>query len=436
MKLLILFICLTMAAIGQTKPEDVKTFQLKNGMKLLILEDHSIPNANMYLFWRVGSRNEYPGITGLSHFFEHMMFNGAKKYGPKDFDRTMEAAGGSNNAYTSENVTVYTDWFPSSTLELMFELEADRIADLNFDDKMIESERGVILSERSTGLENSNWEYLNQEILGVSMVAHPYHWPVIGYESDIKGWGKGDLQNYFRTYYAPNNCTIVIVGDVNFDEVKILAEKYFEPISAQEPPRKIHTVEPKQTGEKRVFVKKDVSTPNIMLAYHAPATGSEDYYALELLNSILTSGNSSRLYSSIIDQQQLATDVETYFPQAFDPFLFFIYAITNDKVSALQLENSIEVELNKIIAEGVTENELQKVKNQKLAEFYHSLETINGKANTLGTYELFFGDYQKMFDAPEDFKKVTTEDIKRVAAKYFIKSNKTIGIMQTEENSK
>lgn len=434
MKLLIFFVCLTMAAIGQTKPEDIKTFQLKNGMKIMVLEDHSIPNANMYLFWRVGSRNEYPGITGLSHFFEHMMFNGAKKYGPKEFDRTMEAAGGSNNAYTTENVTVYTDWFPSSSLELMFELEADRIANLNFNDKMIESERGVILSERSTGLENSNWEYLNQELLGVSMVAHPYHWPVIGYESDIKGWQKKDLQNYFKTYYAPNNGSVVIVGDVNFDEVKKLAEKYFEPIPAQDPPRKIHTVEPNQLGEKRIFVKKDVFTPNVLFAYHVPATGSEDFYALELLNSILTSGNSSRLYSSIIDKQQLATDVETYFPQAFDPFLFFIYAVANDGVSALQLENAIEDELSKIISEGVSENELQKVKNQKLSEFYHSLETINGKANTLGTYEMFFGDYKKMFDAPKDFKKVTTEDIKRVAAKYFVKTNKTIGIMQGEEN--
>ena len=154
MKQLIIIFFFAVTILPQTKVEDIQTFTLKNGMKIIVLEDHSIPNANMYLFWKVGSRNEYPGITGLSHFFEHMMFNGSKKYGPKMFDRTMEANGGANNAYTSENVTVYTDWFPTSAIDVIFDLEADRIANLEFDDKMIESERGVILSERSTG-----WEY-------------------------------------------------------------------------------------------------------------------------------------------------------------------------------------------------------------------------------------------------------------------------------------
>ena len=147
--------------MSQSKATDIQTFTLSNGMKILVLEDNSIPNANMYLFWKVGSRNEYPGITGLSHFFEHMMFNGSKKYGPKMFDRTMEAAGGSNNAYTTENLTVYTDWFPISALETIFDLEADRIGHLDLDPKMVESERGVVLSERSTGLENSNFRNIN-----------------------------------------------------------------------------------------------------------------------------------------------------------------------------------------------------------------------------------------------------------------------------------
>ena len=152
-----LFLVLFQKGISQNKASDVQSFTLSNGMKILVLEDNSIPNANMYLFWKVGSRNEYPGITGLSHFFEHMMFNGSKKYGPKMFDRTMEAAGGSNNAYTTENLTVYTDWFPISALETIFDLEADRIGHLELDPKMVESERGVVLSERSTGLENSNF---------------------------------------------------------------------------------------------------------------------------------------------------------------------------------------------------------------------------------------------------------------------------------------
>ncbi len=220
-------------ANGQSKPEDVKTFTLANGMKFLVLEDHSIPNANMYLFWKVGSRNEVHGITGLSHFFEHMMFNGSKNYGPKQFDRTMEANGGSNNAYTSENVTVYTDWFQKDALETIFKLESDRIADLTIDPKMVESERGVVLSERSTGLENSNYRLLSELVQSVAFQEHPYMFPVIGFESDIKAWTQSDLENYFKTYYSPNNATVVVVGDITVDQVKKLADQYMAPIPAR-----------------------------------------------------------------------------------------------------------------------------------------------------------------------------------------------------------
>ena len=418
------------AAFGQTAVEDVKSFTLDNGMKVLVLEDHSIPNANMYLFWKVGSRNEYPGITGLSHFFEHMMFNGSEKYGPKMFDRTMEAAGGSNNAYTTENVTVYTDWFPSSSLETIFDLEADRIANLALDSAMVESERGVVLSERSTGLENSNYRFLNEQLKAVAFNAHPYRWSVIGYESDIKNWTKEDLQRYFETYYAPNNAVVVITGDVDYENVKKLAEEYFGPIPAQDPPREVHTVEPPQLGEKRLVVDKSVSTPNLMMAYHVPETGSEDYYALELMNAILSNGNSSRLYNSLVDQQQLATSVFSYVPDSFDPNLLYIYAIAGRGVDETALEEAITVELEKIKREGVNEKELEKVKNQKLMELYRTLETINGKANTLGTYELYFGDYKKMFTAPEQYQKVTAADIQRVANKYLKKENRTVGVLK------
>lgn len=422
---------LLLAAIASAQPrvDDIRTFTLKNKMKIIVLEDHSIPNANMYLFWKVGSRNEYPGITGISHFFEHMMFNGAKKYGPKQFDRVMEANGGSNNAYTTENMTVYTDWFPSSSTEVMFDLEADRIHYLDFNEKMIESERGVILSERSTGLENSNWRTLSEQVKAVAFMAHPYRWSVIGYESDIKNWTKQDLENYFHTYYAPNNCVVVLSGDVYPQEIRTLAEKYFEPVPAQHPPRKIHTVEPPQKGEKRLYVKKDVSTPNIMIVFHTPETKSEDYYALDLLNSILTSGRSSRLYRSLVDEQQLVTQIFSYLPMSIDPNLLYIYAVLNKGVSTDQVEQAIYAELEKIKVEGITDRELQKVKNQKLMEFYSNMETINGKANTIGTYEIFFGDYKKLFTAPQDYNAVSPAAISEVAKKYLRKSNRTVGIL-------
>ena len=433
MKYLILLFLLALPLFAQNKAEDVQSFTLENGMKVFVLEDNSIPNVAMYFLYKVGSRNEYPGITGISHFFEHMMFNGAKKYGPKEFDRVMEANGGSNNAYTSQNVTVYQDWFPNQTMEVMFDLESDRIANLSFDSTMIESERGVVLSERSTGLENDPMEELWNQVQGTAFYAHPYRWPIIGYESDIENWTKQDLENYFHTYYAPNNCVVVVVGDVKFNWVKSLAEKYLAPIPSGPRPRKIHTIEPEQKGEKEVFVKRDIPSPYILMAYHIPQSGSEEYYAVDLLESILSSGKTSRLYKSIVDEKQLAIDIGTDYELAFDPTIMLVYAIANQNVKAKNLEKAILDEIDKVVNEEVTEDELQKVKNQKLMSFYHRMETINGKANTIGNYELFFGDYKKLFSAPSDYAKVTRDEIQQVAKKYFTEENRTVGIMQSIE---
>lgn len=416
---------------AQTKADDIKTFTLNNGMKFLVAEDNSIPNANMYLFYKVGSRNEHPGITGLSHFFEHMMFNGAKKYGPKMFDQTMEFNGGANNAYTTQNVTVYTDWFPVNAMETIFDLESDRIASLNIDSKMVESERGVVLSERSTGLENSPWNMLSDALNASAFQEHPYHWTVIGYETDIKNWTKEDLEKYFKTYYAPNNCVVVISGNVKVDEVKKMAEKYMAPIPANAPPKAVHLVEPPQTGERRVIIQKEVPSPYLMIGYHTPEATNKDYYSLSILNAVLSSGNSSRLYSELVDKKQLANMVGSDFSESFDPNLFNIYAIAAKGVKEVDIESAIYAEIDKIKKDGITENELQKIKNQKLVEFYAQIETINGKSNNIGTYELFFGDYRKMFDAPAEYSKVSIEDVKRVASQYFNKSNRTVGILKS-----
>jgi len=433
LKLTILLLFFTSLLSAQIKVEDVKTFTLKNGMKIIVLEDHSIPNANMYIFFKVGSRNEYPGITGLSHFFEHMMFNGAKTYGPKMFDRVMEANGGSNNAFTSEDITVYTDFFPSSIIEVIFDLEADRIGHLALDDKMVESERGVIISERITIMENSNRSLLDEQVKGVAFIAHPYRWSVLGYESDIKNWKKSDLQKYFETYYAPNNAVVVMAGDITLETVKMLTKKYFEPIPARTPPRPVHTKEPEQMGEKRLYVHKNVSSPNIMIVYHVPESKSKDYYPLDMLDSILSEGNSSRLYKALIDEKQLAVSVSTDFQNALDPTLFYIFAVCAKDTEEETLEKAIYEEIDKIIKESVTEQELQKVKNRKLMDFYHSMETINRRARTIGNYEIFFGGYEKLFNAPEEYQKVTVDDIQRVIGTYFKKSNRTVGILKKIE---
>jgi zinc protease len=426
-----LSLLLTFTLQAQMKADDVKTFTLNNGMKFLVVEDFSIPNANMYFFYKVGSRNEHQGITGLSHFFEHMMFNGAKKYGPKQFDRTMEFNGGANNAYTTENVTVYTDWFPAASAEIIFDLEGDRISSLSIDPKMVESERGVVLSERRTGIENSPWRPLSEGLQATAFMEHPYHWPVMGYEDDMKNWTQQDLERYFKTYYAPNNCVVVVSGALKLEKVKELAKKYFEPIPAQPAPPKVHIVEPAQTGERRITIKKEVETPYLMIGYKTPESKHEDYYALNILSSVLSSGNSSRLYSTLVDQKELATQVGTDYGDTFDPSLFNVYVVANQDVKETDLEQAVYTEIEKIKKDGISETELQKIKNQKLMEFYNQVETINGKSNNIGTYEVFFGDYRKMFDAPANYNKVTVADVQRVAKKYLTKISRTVAVLKT-----
>ena len=429
-----LMLGLVFSSAQATEATDIQSFTLKNGMKILVLEDASIPNANSYLFWKVGSRNEVPGITGISHFFEHMMFNGAKKYGPKMFDRTMEAAGGANNAYTTEDLTVYTNWFPATALETIFDLEADRIGHLDINAKMVESERGVVASERTTGLENSNWNLLQDELKGVAFQAHPYSWPVIGHESDIQAWTLDDLKRYHKTYYAPNNAVMVVTGDVKLSAVKQLAQQYLEHIPSQPKPDVVRTLEPEQKGERRIYLQKDsVTSPNLMVGFHIPASSSPDYYALDLLNSILGQGNSSRLYRGLVDKE-LAMDVASYLPMSFDPNLFYLMAVANPGVKAAELEQALIAVVNQVAKAGVTQNELDKAKNQKLMQFYREMETINGKADIIGTYELYFGSYQKLFDAPKNYQKVTQADVQRVAQSYLKKSNRTVAVLDSAED--
>ena len=433
---ILLALCLLTAASSlhaMPTVEDVHTFTLKNGMKVFVLEDHAIPNVTLQIFFKVGSRNEYPGITGLSHFLEHMMFNGAKKYGPKMFDRVLENAGGSSNAYTTENITAYQNWVPKSALELIFEMEADRMGSLTLDEKIVESERGVVLSEYTTGYENSDYELLEDQLRSVAYQAHPYRWPIIGYESDIRNWRRSDIKEYYDRYYAPNNAVAVVVGDVTLEQVRALAVKYLEPLPSRALPGPVYTREPEQRGEKRLFVHKDVSSAHILIAYHVPETGTADYYALDLLSSILSSGKSSRLYRALISNKQLATEVSTYMSYALDPTLFYVYVICADGVNVKTLEKEIRREIDQVVAKGVTEKELQKTQNNVVASFYRSLETMSNKADMIGTYEIFFGGYQKLFATPEAYRNVTAMDIKTAAAKYFKKTNRTIGVLEKSE---
>lgn len=410
----------------------VQTQVLKNGMKVLVQEDHHIPNVALYVFYRIGSRNEHPGTTGLSHFFEHMMFNGAKKYGAGQFDSVMEAAGGTNNAYTARDVTVYQDWFPRTALEKILDLEADRIRDLSLLPDKVQSERGVVASERRTSVDAENGGILDEQLWATAFAAHPYQWPVVGWMSDIEHWTMEDLKHHFEMGYSPSNATMVVVGDVTTDEVFRLAQKYIEPIPSHVPPPPVTTVEPPQLGEKRVVVKKTAQLPLLFIGYHVPQSNSADYYALNVLRTILFSGESSRLYQRVVDKDQLALGVGSQMEPAFDPTLLFLFATPKAGVDPVAVEKAIYEELDRLKTAPATDQELQKAKNILLADFYRQMKTINGRANTIGTYEVFFGDYRKLFEASDAYAKVSKEDVQRVARAFLGDKNRTVATLIPE----
>jgi zinc protease len=426
-------LCASVLALAQ--PSGVKTETLSNGMKILIQEDHHIPNVAMYFFYKIGSRNEHPGATGLSHFFEHMMFNGAKKYGPGQFDFQMEKNGGNNNAYTTEDDTVYTDWFPSTALELMMDMEADRIRDLSFDPKIIESERGVVYSERRTSVDNSNFGILFEQLRAAAYTAHPYHWPVVGWPSDIESWTMDDLKNHFRMGYAPNNCVMVVVGDVSTPQVISLAKKYIEPIPRQDPPPPVRTKEPEQLGERRVTVVKQAQLPIELVAYHVPQTDHPDDAVLDVMETILSRGQSSRLYSRMVDKEQLVLSVNANRGNNFDPGLLIFSMQPRSGIEPARAEKVLFEELARLSSQPVEDRELRKAKNQLLAAHYRELKTIAGRANLLGEYEVFYGDYRKLYSVEERYEAVTAADIQRVARQYLTEKNRTVATLIPEAHA-
>jgi zinc protease len=411
--------------------EQVHATTLANGMKVIVWTDRDIPNVALYNWVRAGSRNEVPGITGLAHFFEHMMFNGTSKRQPGEFDRLMEAQGGSNNATTNDNVTIYMDWIPRSALNLVFDLESDRLANLSFDPQVVESERGVVYSERRLSVEDNNQGFLVEQVQSTAFVAHPYQIPTIGWPSDIQGWKSEDLQKFFKTYYAPNNCTLVMVGDVSAEEGFALAKKYLEPIPRQEPPPVVRTVEPEQLGEKRVWVERNASTPLLFIAYKSPAANDPQGPAINLLMSVLTEGNSSRLHRLLVEDKKLAIDVSGAFQEGFDPGLTWLYLTLPQGANPAEAERALDEALAEVVAKGVTDAELARARNLYASSFWKELATINGKASLLGAFEVFEGDYRKLFDSPAAYEKVTRDDLQKAAALVFKENHRTVGVLQS-----
>jgi len=415
---------------------DVTSTTLQNGMQIIVWPDHDIPNIALYNFVRVGSRNEATGITGLAHFFEHMMFNGTSTRQPGDFDRVLEANGARNNASTSNDVTVYQDWLPSAALATVFELEADRLRNLAFEPKVVESERSVVYSERRLSVDDNPSSRLQEQVQAAAFVAHPYHIPTIGWPSDIESWKIDDLKEFFQRNYAPNNCTMVLVGDLDPQATLALARKYFETIPAREGPRPILTKEPPQTGERRVTLMTDAQTPIVQFAYHGIASADPRSPALELLMRILADGDASRLHRALVEEQKLAISADGFVQSGFDPGLVWFSLSLPSDGNIAAAEKAFDAQIDKVRKDGVTKAELARSRNQALADFWRGQATIDGKAEALGSYAVMKGGYQKLFDAPQAYERVTLEDIKKLAGELLQQSSRTVGLLPVTTEAK
>ena len=412
---------------------------LQNGLKALVLPDQGIPNAVIYVGWRVGSKNERPGITGLAHFFEHMMFSGGPRYGAGRFDPVMEANGGASNAYTTRDVTCYQDWFPAARLPLMLDMEADRIGSMKFVPELVETERGVVASERRLSMEDPT-EVMREQLWAAAYVAHPYQWDVLGWMVDIENWRQEDLEQFFRAHYSPQHAVLVIVGAVDPEHTFALIEEKLGSIPRGPERRPVHTAEPPQRGERRVTVEHaHAQLPQVMAAWHIPASQNPDFAALEVLEQVLLGGESSRLHRALVDEAQVCLEVGGgYQGLTTDPGLFVFEGVLREGQAPARAEELCYAELARLGREGPGARELVKAKNSILAGLLRRLRTIDGKADLLLETELFFGGWKQLGARLERVEAVQAADLQRVLLRYFVARNRTVctlSLVEAEEEA-
>ena len=416
---------------------DVKEKTLSNGLKVLVLEDHSTPTATFQVWYRVGSRDEVYGKTGISHMLEHMMFKGTHKYGPGEFSNIVARNGGVENAFTSRDYTAYFENWASDRIEVSMKLESDRMSNLLLDEKEFEKEKQVVMEERRLRTEDDPTSLLVEELFATAYKVHPYHWPVIGWMGDIESFSVKDLRSYYNSYYAPNNAVVVVVGDVDAQDVFSKMEKWFGSIPSRPVPHHHITQEPPQRGEKRVtVVSSEARLPFVMLAFHVPTVGSKDEHALEVLASVLGDGKSSRIYKRFVREERSALFAGAYYSRMRDSGLLYFYVGLLPGKGVDEVESQILQEIERVKREGITQQELEKAKNQIEAGFIYGLDSNFYRAMTIGRLEVTGVGYRYLQTYVDNVRKVTAQQVKEVANRYFTEENRTWGVLLPETGEK
>jgi zinc protease len=416
--------------VAQSPGEDgFLAVTLDNGLRVLLQEDHRSPIVTLQTWYRVGSRNESRGHTGLAHFLEHMMFKGTPTYGRGEFARLVEQNGGQDNAFTSQDVTSYYVNVAADKIDLVLDLEADRMQNLLLDPGEIDSERQVVIEERRTRTEDDPNGFLAEEIGALAFRAHPYGQPIIGWMEDLKRITPDAMRAFYKTYYVPNNVVMVAVGAFKAPELLEKIKKRFGSIPRGKEPPTVDAEEPVQNGERRLTVYKEAQLPIVYLAYHVPNHTSPDAPALEVLSTILSSGRSSRLYRSLIYDRQLALDAGgDYSWFSVDPNLFWFWATAMPGQTPETLEKELLAEMAKLEKEPVSDVELQRVRNQIEAAFVFQEDSVHRRASLLARFELL-GGYAEKDRYLQRIRAVTAADIQRVARTYFLPHRKNVGVL-------
>jgi predicted Zn-dependent peptidase len=415
-------------AFGGTPKIEFTEYTLDNGLKVILHHDNTTPNVVVNIMYHVGAKNEHPERTGFAHFFEHLMFEGTKHIDRGEFSELVEQAGGSLNAFTSFDVTNYYILLPSNQLELGLWMESERMLHPVIDSIGIATQKDVVTEEMKQTRDNRPYGRLITETMARAYTTHAYKTDVLGADPHIRNATDEDIQAFHDMFYVPDNAVLVITGDIDIDQTKELVEKYFGdiPSGTGEFNRPAKDAEPPRTTELRDTVYDNVQIPAIIQAYMIPAQGTPDFYAVEMLGSLLSQGQSSRLYRRLVDDEQKALQVAS-FPFGLEhPGVNLTFALANMGVELHEIEAVINEELERVRTELITEEELQKLKNQVESQFVNSNTTIASRATNLANYYTLYDDADLINTELERYMNVTIEDIRRVAREYFREDNRVV----------
>lgn len=402
-------------------------YDLPNGLHVILHEDHSTPIVAVSVMYHVGSKNEDPERTGFAHFFEHLLFEGSENIERGEYMKMVQSAGGQLNANTSQDRTYYYEVLPSNQLELALWMEAERMLHAKIDEVGVETQRKVVKEEKKQRYDNTPYGQILNVVYENAYEKHPYRWSPIGKEQYINQATIDEFMQFYKTFYVPNNATLSIAGDLDINETKKFIEKYYGdiPRGTKAVPRPTE-VEPLQTAEKRVEFYDNVQLPAVVIGYHVPKMGTDDWYALSLLTQMLSQGQSSRFQKELVDKQQKGLAVGAFMIPNEDPGVALMFGITNAGVTPESLEESMLKEIEKVKVGEIGDEEFQKLRNQAENDFISQNQRVVGIAENLATYHTYFGNANLINTELERYTKLTKEDLKRVANKYFTKENRLV----------